>query len=332
MIDEQALLNDKRDWFCGFSGVATVWTDHVTATATDSLLKITNSLKWELRFTPKSAGAVLTVNVSAPALPMPPPPPPPPPPTPVPCSTAMCGVVVPWKKGRVDLSVVGASDWTHHGLGALPASVNRKCQAGALIQDLKVTDGSMAAYNNNGITFSWTKGGFEKGTPPIAQVGEIMDTLDAVWSGAPKGKPAGGFIWAVDIPDVKVPTHVYLYTGVCGNMAALNATLTGVDGKVEASYTYTMPAKTTGPYFLTTLTIPPAKAGQTMAGKRTLAGTWQQTAADAVTVARNIQWHSIAVDAGGPVAASTAGAEVACSHNKLASNAGSAILQAAVLA
>ena len=213
--------------------------------------------------------------------------------------------------------------------------VNRKCQAGALIHDLKVTDGSMAAYNNNGITFSWTKGGFEKGTPPIAQVGEIMDTLDAVFSGAPKGKPAGGFVWAVDILDVKVPTHVYL--GLHGLLrkhggAECHADSCGWQRRGVLYVLYTMPAKTTGPSFLTTLTIPPSKVGQTVAGKRTLTGTWQQTAADAATVARNIQWHSIAVDAGGPVAASTAGAEVACSHNKLASNAGSAILQAAVLA
>ena len=336
-------------------GVATVWTDHVNATGTDQENKskltsnlqllvivhasvltvaldyvrtVTNNLKWELRFTPKSAGAVLTVNVSAPALPMPPPPPPPPPPTPVPCSTKICGAVKPMKNGKVDLSLIGTSDWAHWGLGNLPTSVNRKCQAGALIQDLKVTDGGINSYNNNGVTFSWSQGGFEEGTAAIAQVGEAMDTPDAVWSGGAAKNNPGGFVFAVDIPDVKVPTHVYIYMGVCGNIATLNTTLTGADGKLEGGYTYTMPAKTTGPYFLATITVPPAKADQTAAGKRTLTGTWEQTAANAAGAGRNIQFHSIAVDAGGPV---PAGAEVACSHGKAASKAGSAILQAAVL-
>jgi hypothetical protein len=97
-----------------------------------------------------------------------------------------------------------------------------------------------------------------------------VSTPDAVWSSAAKGAP-GGFIFTVDIPPVDVPTNVYVYMGVCGNLATLNATLFSMHGSATGTFEYTMPAKTTGPYFIATLTIPPAKKP---AGKRTLSGWW----------------------------------------------------------
>ena len=194
-----------------------------------------------------------------------------------------------------------------------------------MIQPLKVTDGTMPSFNNDGMTYSWHGGGFEPGTPAAAQVGSTVSTPDAVWSSAAKGAP-GGFIFTVDIPPVDVPTNVYVYMGVSGNLATLNATLFSMHGSATGTFEYTMPAKTTGPYFIATLTIPPAKKP---AGKRTLSGQWTQVASDAKTVARNIQFHSIAVDAGSPIAD---GAEVACSSATSAGTvAGGVILQAATL-
>eukprot|EP01050_Picozoa_sp_SAG11_P011577 SAG11_NODE_1237_length_5426_cov_4.878543_4_plen_1325_part_00 len=303
----------------------TVFEEHVNATASDIAQKMPFNLRWELAFKPKHPDAVLMVNVSAPYLPVPPPPPAPAPPVPAPCFKALCGAVSPQKKGEVDLSAVGISDWTHYGLGNDPKSVNRKCKVSRLIQPLKVTDGAMPSFNNDGMTYSWHNGGFDPGTPAAAQVGSAVSTPDAVWSKAGKGAP-GGFIFAVEIPPVDVATNVYVYMGVCGNLATLNATLFSMNGSATGTFEYTMPTKTTGPYFIATLTIPPAK---TSAGKRKLSGQWTQVASDAKTVARNIQFHSIAVDAGSPIAD---GAEVTCSHTKNTGAAtGGVILQAAVL-
>jgi hypothetical protein len=238
----------------------------------------------------------------------------------------LCGAVSPQKNGEVDLSAVGISDWTHYGLGNDPKSVNRKCNVSRLIQALRVTDGEMPSFNNDGMRYSWHNGGFEPGTPAAGQVGSTMSTPDAVWSKAAKGAPPGGFIFTVDIPPVDVITHVYVYMGVCGNLATLNATLFSMDGPATGTFEYTMPAKTTGPYFIARLTIPPVKPP---AGKRTLSGQWTQAASDAKTAARNIQFHSIAVDAGSPIAD---GGEVACSHAKSTGSAtGGVILQAATL-
>jgi hypothetical protein len=153
-----------------------------------------------------------------------------------------------------------------------------------------------------------------------------MATPTAVWSGSgtAKNKP-GGLVFAVDISAVKVPGVVYICMGVCGNVAELNTTLAGEGGAVEATYAYTMPSKTAGPYFTATLTIPPARAA---GGRRALGGTWAQTAADAVGAARNIQFHAIAVDAGGVIAG---GVEVACSHGASGPKSGAVVLQAATL-
>jgi hypothetical protein len=289
------------------------------------------NLKWELSFEAKSAGATLAVNISAPKIPLPPPPPTPPPPTPAPCSKALCGAVAVEAKGEeIDLSSVGTSDWTHYGLGNTPKAVNRKCEAGTLIQPLKVTDGAMSSFNNDGMTYSWKKGGFEPGTPAVAQLGSASSTPDAVWSSAAKGRPAGGFEFAIDIPAVEHTTNVYLYMGVSGNLPMLNVTLLGADGVAAGSYAYTAP-NGKGPYFIATLTVPAAKttaAAAAAAGKRTLSGTWTQVASQAVGTARNIQFHSIAVDAGGVVAG---GAAVACSHGAADSASGEVILQAATL-
>lgn len=238
----------------------------------------------------------------------------------------MCGAVSPQNSGAVDLSAVGTSDWTHYGLGDEPKSINRKCNVSRLIQSLKVTDGSMLSFNNDGMTYSWHKGGFEPGTPAAAQVGSAVGTMDAVWSSAAKGTSPGGFVFAVDIPAVNVTTSVYVYMGVCGNLATLNTTLLSMHGSVVGSFEYTMPSKSAGPYFIATLSIPPAK---TPTGKRTLSGRWTQVASDAKTVARNVQFHSIAVDAGGAI---VDGAEVACSHATSAGAADRVILQAATLA
>lgn len=285
------------------------------------------NLRWEIFFKAKNPDAVLVVNVSAPRLPVPPPPPAPLPPAPEPCLKALCGAVAPQKKGEVDLSAVGISDWTHYGLANSPKSINRKCDVGRLIQPLKVTGGSMLSFNNDGMTYTWNNGGYEPGTPTAAQVGSTASTPDAVWSSAAKGAPAGGFIFTVDIPPTNVTTHVYVYMGVCGNLATLNTTLLSADGSVTGSFEYLMPALTTGPYFIATLTVPPAKI---LAGKRTLSGTWTQTVSNAKTVARNVQFHSIAVNAGDIV---PDGPEVVCSHGTgIGAEGGQAILQAATLA
>ena len=308
-------------------GETTVWREHVNSNPVDAMQKLTYNLKWEVQFTAKSRGATLLVNVSAPlhfktALP------PPPPPKPVACTEALCGAVVK-NTGDTDLSVVGTSDWTHYGLGALPGgddkSVNRKCDAGALIRPLKVINGGEASYGNNAATFSWANGGFMPGTvAKEAQVGSVAQTPTAIWSGSlVKGLAPGGFDFAVTIPAVKVPVSVYVYAGTSGNMATLNATLSGA-GATDASYVYTTPA--VGSAVVATLTVPPAKAAGL---KRTLIGTWVQTEANSKTVQRNIQFHAIAVDAGGPIAG---GAEVPCSHGVSAVAAGRVVLQAATLA
>ena len=109
-------------------------------------------------------------------------------------------------------------------------------------------------------------------------------------------------------------------------MATLNATLSGT----SADYTYTMPNVAAGQYFVATLAVPPAKAAGAKQ-TRVLSGTWIQTVANAKTIGRNIQFHAIAVDAGGPIAG---GAEVACSHGVIGPSAkgGAVVLQAATLA
>jgi len=56
-------------------GQTMVYQEYVNVTAADSTSKVYSNLKWQLKFTPKSANAVLTVNVSGPMLPAPPPPP-----------------------------------------------------------------------------------------------------------------------------------------------------------------------------------------------------------------------------------------------------------------
>ena len=197
--------------------------------------------------------------------------------------------------------------------------------AGALIQPLKVLNGGLASFSNSGATYSWTQGGFEPGTPPEAQVGAVSATPTAVWSGSSTKASPGGFQFEVDIPAVAVPVTVFVHAGVCGNLATLNATLSGA---TPASFTWTQANAKTGTYFLATLTVPPAKA-DAAGGKRTLTGTWTQTVANAATVDRNIQFHAIAVDAGpGPVAG---GAEVACSHGSSGAGGGQVVLQAATL-
>ena len=110
----------------------------------------------------------------------------------------------------------------------------------------------------------------------------------------------------------------------CGLYSA-DATLSGA---TPGSFSWTQANAQAGTYFLVTLTVPPAKV-DAAGGKRTLTGTWTQTAANAATVDRNIQFHAIAVDAGpGPVAG---GAEVACSHGSTGAGGGQVVLQAATL-
>ena len=69
----------------------------------------------------------------------------------------------------------------------------------------------------------------------------------------------------------------------------------------------------------------PAKAGT---GKRTLRGSWLQTAQSAASSDRNIQFHAIAVDAGGPIGGG--GVETRCAHGRGVGSV-SVILQAATL-
>lgn len=92
------------------------------------------------------------------------------------------------------------------------------------------------------------------------------------------------------------------------------------------SYTMTAAdAKNCQETYTAQLTIPASSSP----AKRKLSGFWGRLAGD--NVARNIQFHAIAVDAGGPVA-SGGGAETPCTHNNPSSNPGSVALQAAVLA
>lgn len=92
------------------------------------------------------------------------------------------------------------------------------------------------------------------------------------------------------------------------------------------SYTMTAAdAKNCQETYTAQLTIP----ASSNPAKRKLSGVWGRLTDD--QTARNIQFHAIAVDAGGPVATG-GGAETPCTHNTPSSNAGSVTLQAAVLA
>jgi formylglycine-generating enzyme required for sulfatase activity len=302
----------------------TVYEERVNATRADILAKTPYNLKWELGFTANTSSATLTVNVSSPMTIMPPPPTLPPTPAPAPCGAAMCGTVTK-HSGDVPLSSVGTSDWTHYGYGGSLSSVNRKCNTSSLIRPLQIAKGSCFADCPQ--TFTWTHGGFDTGTPDAAQVSQVMGTPTAIFSGGPAGSDNGGIGFTVDIPAVKVVTSVYVYIGACGNTGVLTAELLG-GNRVEATYNYTMtPAEGKSCQWtaIATLTIPPSKAG----GARTLSGTWDQVSGEHKTKARNIQFHAIAVDAGGKV---VGGKQVPCSHGSGGLSCRNVLLQAAVLA
>jgi hypothetical protein len=207
-------------------------------------------------------------------------------------------------------------------------SVNRKCNAGQLIHQLKVTNGQVAAFDNCPQTFSWIKGGYTKGTPPSAQVGSAESTASAIYVNTAMGKPAGIFNFTVDIPIAKVTTSVYIYLGSCGNIGSLDVTLSDAKtGAVEKEYTQKINAKKLCQYTaVATFTIP---SGGSSGAARTLSGSWTQDAADHLKTGTNIQLHAIAVDAGGVV---PGGVGVPCGHGGGGGSSGSnVVLQAAVL-
>eukprot|EP01052_Picozoa_sp_SAG31_P003370 SAG31_NODE_128_length_23532_cov_21.204754_15_plen_668_part_00 len=299
-----------------------VFTEHVNTTAKDLNKKASTNLQWELRWTPKSASSVLVVNVSSPLLPLPAPPPAPPPPTPAPCSKALCGTVVK-HIGDVNLSATGVSDWAHYGLDSSSTSVNRKCAVASLIAPLSPS-ASVAGFNNCPQTFTWSRGGFETGTPVEAQVRSATQTPSGVYIGVKGGR----FNFSVEVPEVRVTTTVFVYVGSCSNQGVLQTELLNPSGAVMATYDYTMNAadgkacQWTG---IATLTVPAAEAP----GKRTLRGIWSQAPVD--SKATNIQFHAIAVDAGAGFHGD-GGAQVACARKSGGAKTGSVILQAALLA
>jgi hypothetical protein len=269
----------------------------------------------------------------------------------------MCGVVAK-HVGDVDLAAVGKSDWTHYGLGGAVHAVNRKCDVTPLIHPL-VMNGPSDTFDNCPQTFSWSKGGFEPGAPAAAQVGSVHQTPAAIYSTG--GSKGGGFNFTVDIPSVPSTTRVYLYLGTCANVGSLDVALVDVGtGKVEKTFGFTMnaaEAKTCQWTGVATITIPPpsgspatiassssstsAASGlprlrdmQGRVGARTLTGSWIKSAAhppgERTSGNENIQFHAIAVDAGGPVAAGSAGSGTvtSCANS---GGGGSVILQAAVL-
>jgi len=189
------------------------------------------------------------------------------------------------------LSTVGSSDWVHFGLGDDLTSVNRKCNASALIHPLKLT-GDGAAFMNSPQTFSWVDGGYEANTPNAAQEGSASETSTGIYS---RGTKPGGFEFTVDIPQATADVIVYLYMGLYANEGVFSATLHGSKGGVEAMYNQTMSNSAASMMWtaITTLTVPSSSSQ----GTRTLSGTWTQTARSAKTHTRNIQFHAIAVDA-----------------------------------
>ena len=167
------------------------------------------------------------VNLSSPTLSLPPPPPAPAPPTPAPCKTALCGALIK-HAGNVNLSATGTSDWVHYGLGDAK-SVNRKCKAGALIQDLKhdLTDPS---FDNSPQTFTWVAGGYTDGTPAAGQVGTASSTPTGIYTA---GSP---FSFTIQLPEVAVATSVFVYVGACGNQGIFTAQLADSTGASQGSY------------------------------------------------------------------------------------------------
>jgi hypothetical protein len=266
----------------------------------------------------------------------------------------MCGVVAK-HVGDVDLAASGTSDWTHYGLGGAVHAVNRKCDVTPLIHPL-VMNGPSDTFHDCPQTFSWSNGGFEPGAPAAAQVGSVQKTPAAIYSTG--GSKGGGFNFTVTIPFVPTTTRVYLYMGTCANVGSLDVALVDVGtGKVEKTFGFTMTAaeaKTCQWTGVATITIPPSsgwpatiassssstsaaselRGVQGGAGPRTLTGSWVQSVAhipgERTRGNENVQFHAIAVDAGGPIAAGSAGSGTvtSCANND---GGGSVILQAAVL-
>ena len=312
-------------------GKTTVFTEDVAAVSVDIEKNITYNLRWVLNFTATSPAAVLTVNVSAASLSLPAPPPPPPTPPPAQCRRALCGAFAK-HAGDASLTSTGTSDWTHYGLAGSTSAVNRKCGKGvSLIRPLGWT-GGVKAFNNCPQTFSWTDGGCIN-CPSANQVGAVDQTASAVFVGNTPGKGGGSFTVAVGIPQVNVATSVYLYVGACGSTGVLTTTLIGTAGAVEGTYNHSMSAHEGSQCQYTaiaTLTIPPVKPQGTNAGgtTRTLMSTWAQDVGESKTKPTNLQFHAVAVDAGGPVGS---GPLVPCGHDERHVE-GTVILQAAVLA
>jgi len=322
-------------------GASSVFTDLVNATHSDIGAKMPYNLKWELKFRVSSPSAVLIVNISATVVPTPVPTPAPAPP-PAPCSGGMCGDVTP-HTGEVFLSSVGSSDWTHYGLGDSLNSVNRKCNTTSLIHPLKLTNGE--TFHNCPQTFTWSSGGYDLGTPTDAQVSAVTATPTAVYVSGKVGAPAGEVNFAVDVPTVKATTTVRLYIGACNSIGILTTKLADSMGRVQATYNYTMSTSSCQWTAVATLTIPPVSggAGTGAAGRddgddgddngglRTLTGTWTQTTSDHRNKDTNIQFHAIAVDAGGPVAEGRNSKQRAVAPCVPDRSSGTVVLQAALL-
>lgn len=304
------------------------WTYQAYVNASDDrvLGSIAYNVRWDLWFMTKSLNAVLHVTVSAPSVPVPSPSPPPPPPPQPPCNRPMCGNVNSLA-GNTILSDVGVSDWTHYGLGDNIASVNKKCSVGGLIHPLQhiQNGGTELPFFNCPQTFSWVDGGYEKGSPSIAQVGSVDSTPTAVYSSASAGSQPGGFAFTVEVPPTTGSIKVYIFIGTCGNVGVFSASLLSGSAVVD-SFNYTMDSgdgKTCQWTAVATLQIGP----NTSQGSRILSGTWMQDEADAKSNSRNIQFHAIAVDAG---AAGGKQPQVPCATPGKTPG-GTVVLQAAIL-
>ena len=336
----------------------------LTANATQYDLdgKIPLNLKWVLSFEAKTSGAVLALEVSA-RMPdmaawLPPPPPPPPPPVP-PCAQPLCGsltvteVAVPpaTPNNHPNLTQIGATDWTHYGtvpgyFTGTPTAWSRKCNvpAKSLIGPLRVigpnAQQQAPAYANNPTTYSWSDGGWAGDMPASGQLLAAEDSATGVYVLGTSAVPnAGGFAVNVSVPhraDGK-PVVVSVFAGSCTTRATISTQLLSRAGAVLARYDHTTNADdgaTCSWNALFAFSVPPAAAAE----ERTLAISWAQAVlppppppppgakAPSSPAAGNIQFSSVAVDAGSPA---RGGPLVPCGEPK--QTVGTAVLRAAVL-
>merc|ERR1712150_89869 len=120
-------------------------------------------------------------------------------------------------------------------------------------------------------------------------------------------------------------TIVYLYIGSCNNKGILNVQLLNSDSKVVATYSYRSDSEACQWTAIASLDIP-ASPGE---GDRILQGSWAQQEPDHEGHDTNIQFHAIAVDAGGPLARKNN--TISCARGSSGKVGGTVILQAASL-